>query len=341
MSPNAVNVYRGDVVESIHSGHFVVVNSEGKIIYQFGNPQITTYLRSSAKPFQTIPLIESGAAHRFKLSTKEIAIISGSHSGEPEHVEIISGILDKIGLKPEHLQCGTHLPHYYPAKNLTPNPGESFSVLQHNCSGKHAGMLALCVYKNLSIDDYLNPAHPIQKLITESIAYVCDYPEEDIGIGIDGCSAPVHAMPLYNMAYGFARFISPHSVPSAKAKVYSTIYRAMMDYPDMVAGNMRYDTELMKHCNEKMIAKAGAEGLHCIGFAERGWGMAVKIADGTTRALYPFSVEILRQLGIITGGELEKLASFHIKTYKNWADKEVGYIKADFKLEKTIESNNI
>jgi len=329
-----VNVYRGGALESIHYGNLVLVNSEGRILYQLGDPDMETFLRSSAKPFQTIPLIESGAAHRFKFSPKEIAIISGSHSGEPEHVKTVSGILQKIGLTPEHLKCGSHIPHFYKAKKLTPEQGITFSNLQHNCSGKHAGMLALCVFKNLPLDNYLDPDHPVQLLITDAIAYVCDYPKEKIKIGIDGCSAPVHAMPLYNMAYGFARFVSPHSIPSAKAKIYSMINRAMIDHPDMVAGEMRYDTELMTACKEKLIAKAGAEGLHCIGFTERGWGMTVKISDGNVRALYPFSVEALRQLGVITGSELEKLDSFHHDIVYNWSGVEVGKIEAQFELRK-------
>jgi L-asparaginase II len=335
---DVVKVYRGEVVEATHSGHLAVVNSEGKILYKIGDPQLVTYLRSSAKPFQTIPLIESGAAHRFKFMPEEIAIISGSHSGETKHVETVSGILDKIGLTPKHLQCGIHQPHFYLAKNITPEPGEKFSVLQHNCSGKHAGMLALCVFKGLPVENYLEPTHPVQELITEAIAYVCNYPKENIKIGIDGCSAPVHALPLYNMAYGFARFVSPHSVPPAKAKVYTAIYRAMLDHPDMVAGEMRYDTELMKNCSEKLIAKGGAEGLHCLGLLERGWGIAAKIADGATRAIYPYSVEVLKQLGIITTGELTRLANFHKKKIFNWTDKEIGSIVADFELTKDDES---
>ena len=215
MTQCVVKVYRGDVVEATHTGHLVVVNSEGKILFKFGDPNLETYLRSSAKPFQTIPVIETGAAHRFKLTPEEIAIISGSHSGEEKHVEVVSGILDKIGLTPDKLQCGIHPPHFLKAKNLTPEPGQEFTVLQHNCSGKQAGMLALCVFRDLPIDNYLDPDHPVQQLITESIAYVCDYPKDKIKIGIDGCSAPSHAMRLYNIAYGFARFISPHAIPLA------------------------------------------------------------------------------------------------------------------------------
>ena len=118
MNDSVVKIYRGSTVESTHSGHLAVIDSEGKILYKHGNPDLVTFLRSSAKPFQTIPLVETGAAHRFKFSVEEIAIISGSHSGEEKHVEVVSNILEKIGLKPEHLQCGTHLPHYYVANDV-------------------------------------------------------------------------------------------------------------------------------------------------------------------------------------------------------------------------------
>ncbi len=329
-----VNVYRGETIESTHFGHLAVVDSRGKLLYSLGNPQTVTFLRSSAKPFQAIPVVESGAVRKFHFSSKEIAIIAGSHSGEPEHVEVVSSILKKIGLGPQHLQCGTHVPHFYTAKNLKPEPGQEFSVLQHNCSGKHAGMLAMAVFKNLPVENYLDFEHPVQKMITEAIAYVCDYPKERIKMGLDGCSAPVHALPIYNMAYGFARFVSPYMVPREKAKAYSIIYQAMLDHPDMVAGEKRYDTELMTNCHEKLIAKAGAEGLHCIGFVEKHWGMTVKISDGAIRALYQFSLEALRQLGVVTAEELEKLKYFRHKIIENWSNKKVGYIKAEFDLEK-------
>ncbi|MCP4582816.1 MAG: asparaginase [candidate division Zixibacteria bacterium] len=334
MAVPVINVYRGDTVESTHYGDCVVVDSEGKILYQLGDTQTFTYLRSSAKPFQTIPIIESGAAHHFKFTSKEIAIISGSHNGEPQQVEIVSEILDKIGLSPDHLQCGTHLPHYYPANKIEPEPGEKFEPIQHNCSGKHAGMLALCVFKELSLDDYLSPEHPIQNLITEAIASICDYPKKDIKIGIDGCSAPVHGMPIYNMALGFARFVTPPSVRREKAKIYSSIYQAFIEHPDLVAGDHRYDTELMRTCKERLIAKGGAEGLHCVGLPERKWGMTTKVIDGAKRAQYIFSLETLRQLGVVTSEELEKLKEHHGDTLFNWTDKKIGYIKPEFELEK-------
>jgi L-asparaginase II len=195
-------------------------------------------------------------------------------------------------------------------------------------------MLALCVFKELSVDDYLNPNHPVQQLITDAIAEICDYPKDEIKIGIDGCSAPVHGLPIYNMALGFARLVTPSSVKRAKAKIYSTIYQAMIEHPGMIAGDHRYDTDLMKACKEKLIAKGGAEGVHCVGLAERGWGVTSKIIDGARRAHFAFSLEILRQLGVVKPKELGKLKEHQGDILYNWSDKKVGYIKAEFELER-------
>ncbi len=340
MFNKVVEVYRGDIIESSHCGHCVVVSAEGKILYQFGDPQTITYLRSSAKPFQVIPIIESGAAHRFKFSNEEIAIISGSHNGRDHHAKVVQNILDKIGLSESDLKCGIHIPHYYTANNIKPEPGIEFNQLHHNCSGKHAGMLALCVFKNLPIENYLEPSHPVQQIILDEIAKICDYPKEKIGIGIDGCSVPVQAMPLYNMALGFAHLVTPHSVSRDKAKTYGNIAQAMLDHPGMVAGEGRYDTDLMLTCKEKLIAKGGAEGLHCVGMFERGWGMAAKITDGAKRGIAPFSLDILRQLGIVTSSEIDSLKQYHHEIIYNWRDKEVGYLKPNFELKKINNSLN-
>src|SRR3990172_967488 len=182
-------VYRGDTVESVHYGSVAVVDSKGRLIYSAGDPKFFTYLRSSAKPFQTIPVIESGTAENFDFSTKELAIVSGSHNGEKIHVDTVKKILKKVGLSEKYLKCGTHTPLYYTAKNITPKSTQKFSVLQHNCSGKHSGMLAVSKYKSFNPRNYIDPEHPVQRMILKAVAEVCDYPENKIKIGIDGCSA--------------------------------------------------------------------------------------------------------------------------------------------------------
>ncbi|MEE9555180.1 MAG: asparaginase [candidate division Zixibacteria bacterium] len=321
-------VLRGEVVESVHQGSAAVVDAEGRLLYRVGDPYLITFLRSSAKPFQAVAVVASGAAKEFAFSSTEIAIMAGSHSGEEKHIEAVSSILDKIGLGHEHLKCGTHPP----LKDILPKgeQGQARTVIHHNCSGKHAGMLALAVFKNLSIDDYISPTHPVQQLITRTVAEICVYPEGKIGIAIDGCSVPNHALPLYNMALGYARMVTPNAVPREKAQAYNSVAMAMMEHPDYVAGEGRFDTVLSGSPGEKIISKAGAEALECFSFVERKLGAAVKINDGAKRGLFPFSVELLYKLG--ARSRSEKLDEFHRPVIKNWRGLEVGRIEPGFEI---------
>ena len=328
-SPEPVaRVLRGEIIESMHYGSAAVVNAEGHLLYRVGDPYHVTYLRSSAKPFQAVAVINSGAGKEFDFSSTEIAVMAGSHSGEEKHIEAVSSILDKIGLGSEHLKCGTHPPIRDTLSKS--NQGQARSTLHHNCSGKHAGMLALAVFKNLSIDDYISPSHPVQKLITKTIAEICVYPEDKIGIAIDGCSVPNHALPLYNMALGYARMVTPNAVPREKAQAYNTVTMAMLEHPDYVAGEGRFDTVLSGSPGEKIISKAGAEALECFSFVDRKLGAALKIIDGAKRALFPFSVEFLYKLGIRSRNE--KLDEFHRPVIKNWSGLEVGRIEPGFEI---------
>ncbi|UCE67140.1 MAG: asparaginase [Candidatus Zixiibacteriota bacterium] len=322
-------VIRGEVTESVHFGSIAVADAGGRLLYGVGDPYMITYLRSSAKPFQAIAAVESGAAKAFGFSSSEIAIIAGSHSGEDKHVDTVKSILDKIGLGPEHLKCGIQTP--IGLSESVSDPEGKYTVLHHNCSGKHAGMLAMAKFKTLSLDDYLSPAHPVQQLIAETISEICHYPVEKIGIGIDGCSAPVHALPLYNMAYGFARLVTPNTFPAGKAQAVSTVYMAMMDHPHMVGGTGRFDTVIAETPGEKIVAKAGAEALECFALPDRNWGAAVKITDGSKRALFPVTVELLYKLGVRSRNE--EISKFHRPIIENWRKIEVGIIEPGFELK--------
>jgi len=324
-----VKVIRGETTESVHYGSIAVVDAEGHLLYMVGDPYFITFFRSSAKPFQAITVVESGAAKAFGFTPSEIAIIAGSHSGEEKHVETVKSILDKIGLGPENLKCGIQTPIGLPES--VPEPEKRFTVLHHNCSGKHAGMLALAKFKNLSFDDYLSPSHPVQQIITGTISEICNYPVGKIGIGIDGCSAPVHALPLYNMAYGFARLVTPNSFPSARAQAVSSVFMAMMDHPEMVGGSDRFDTVIAETPGEKIVAKAGAEGLECFALPDRKWGAAVKIIDGSKRALFPVTVELIYKLGVRSRSEA--LSKFHRPVIKNWRNIEVGGFEPGFEIK--------
>ena len=329
-----VKVYRGTTVESIHCGSVAVVDSKGKLIYSFGGPYFVTYLRSSAKPFQVIPLITSSAAKEFGLSQKEIAVISGSHNGQKIHTDTVKSILKKIGLSEKDLQCGVHIPHYYTANNIIPPAGKKFTQVHHNCSGKHSGMLGLCVFFGWDIKNYRDRNHPVQKMILKAISEICQYPGKKIGIGIDGCGVPVHAMPLYNIALGFSNLINYSSKDDDTAEAYKVIIDSMEKFPEMVSGEDRLDLTLATASKNNVLAKAGGEALSCSGILSKGWGMAVKISDGGQRAIGPAVIETLRQMGLLSKKQIGRMNKFSHPIIKNFRGDEVGFVKAEFRLKR-------
>jgi L-asparaginase II len=200
-----VEVWRGGRVESEHRGAIAVVDASGKLIAHVGNSDLVSYLRSSAKPFQLLPLVESGAADRFAFTDAELAVIAGSHAGEPRHVAAVQSILNKIGLSDDALQCGIHVPFNADAAKALRAADREPTVLHNNCSGKHSGMLAQAVDRGLSTHDYLDPQHPVQVTIRRRLAELGGITFDEIGVGVDGCSAPCFAMPLRAAALAFAR----------------------------------------------------------------------------------------------------------------------------------------
>ncbi len=333
MSEILVKVYRKDTIESIHYGAIAVVDSWGKLLYSVGDSNFVTFLRSSAKPFQALVVVESGAAEAFGLTQQEIALISGSHNGEKKHVRVVRSILKKIGLNKSYLQCGTHVPHHYTALGITP-PNKRFSSLQHNCSGKHAGMLAVCVYEGWSLKNYLNPRHRLQKLILKKIAELCEYPKRKIKVGIEGCGAPTFALPLKNMAIGFSKLVSFRSKDQITFQSLQLVADSMWRYPEMVSGKGRLDYQLAVVSNGNILAKAGAEALHCAVILDKGYGLAVKILDGSRRALAPASIEVYRQLGVLNQKQLKDLGDFVAPSLHDHQRKKVGFLKAEFKLKR-------
>jgi L-asparaginase II len=333
MTEMLVKAYRQDTIESIHHGAIVVVDSAGELKYSVGDPSFVTFLRSSAKPLQAIVVVESGAAEAFGLSQQEIALISGSHNGERKHVKLVQSILKKIGLNRSHLQCGTHVPHYYTAFGFVP-PKKRFSPLQHNCSAKHAGMLAICVYEGWNIKNYLKPRHPVQRLILKKISELCEYPERKIKIGVEGCGVPTHAFPLKNMAIGFSKLGSFRAKRKLTFQSLQVVADSMWRYPEMVSGKGRLDYHLAISSEGNIMAKAGAEALHCALILDKGYGLAVKILDGSRRALAPASIEVYRQLGILGESQLRQLSDFFSPSVLNHQKKRVGFLKAKFKLKR-------
>ncbi|WML48718.1 asparaginase [Neobacillus sp. PS3-34] len=274
-------VYRGEHIESTHQLHVAVVNNEGELLYSYGNPSRLTFPRSSMKPFQAIPLIETGTADRFQYSPAEISLSCASHSGEVFHREAVLTILNKIGLEEEALQCGTHIPRDMESYKQLIREGKELTPVFSNCSGKHSGMLATAVHMNEDVLTYREIDHPIQQRILEAIESICEVPKEQIQLSVDGCGVPVHQLPLTHVALGFARLAKPNGVVEANhAAALERIRNAMVQYPEMVGGTDRFDTDLMRVFTGRVVAKAGAEAVQCIGLVEEGIGIALKVEDG-------------------------------------------------------------
>ncbi len=328
-----VEVWRGGRVESEHRGAIAVVDANGRVLAHSGDVMVTSYLRSSAKPFQLLPLIESGAADRFGFTDRELAVIAGSHSGEPRHLEAVQSILNKIGIGDEALQCGVHVPFNPEAAKALRAANQNASVLHNNCSGKHAGMLAQAVDRGLSTADYLDPQHPVQIGIRQHLAQLADLAFDDIGVGVDGCSAPCFALPLKNAALAFAR------LAQSKDAALARVAQVMIEHPEMVAGEGRLDTDLMRATAGHLFSKGGAEGFHGIGVLAHNerpaYGIAWKIGDGDgKRGGHPAVIEALRQLGLLDEAALAALQSYHTWPVTNHRGLEVGEVKANFTLSR-------
>ncbi len=333
----AVNVYRGGYVESSHLVHIAVVDCEGKVIYSFGDPSRLTFARSSMKPFQAIPLLETGAAKHFHYGPADISLSCASHSGEHRHRSRVLSILDRVGKEEEVLQCGTHIPRDLESYKELIREGKELSPVYSNCSGKHSGMVATAVHMNEDVKTYYLLDHPVQQRILEVISEMCHYPKEKIGMGVDGCGVPVHRLPLNHIAYGFARLAYPESIDDeSRAAVVREIRDAMIAHPEMVGGEERFDTDLMNAYGGRIVAKAGAESVQCLGDLKTGIGIAIKVEDGSPRAISAVTMEVLKQLGIGDDSIYRQLETYAEPIVKNMREEQVGSVKAEFTLNKMI-----
>ncbi|MFN2515031.1 MAG: asparaginase [Pyrinomonadaceae bacterium] len=337
-----VQVTRGGISESRHRGHIAAVETDGKIVALLGAPETLTYLRSSAKPHQAIPLITSGAADRFSFTEKEIALACASHSGEPIHTEVAASMLKKIGLEPSALKCGTHEPFSPEVSRQLRERGEAPNVLQNNCSGKHAAMLAVAVHLGAPVETYDEPTSPVQLAIGRAVSQFSGVPIEDLAVGIDGCGVPVFGVTVKAMALMYARLVAPPSEFDDKTKSASArIVSAMTTFSELIGGTSdRLDTEIMRAAKGRLISKVGAEGVYTVGVLPcqewpRGFGLALKIEDGDDHRARPTVViESLRQLGILADESLEAVSRYAFFPVRNRRGDVVGEVSAEFKLSR-------
>jgi L-asparaginase II len=338
-------VRRGPIVESRHRGHVAAVDGDGNLVASLGEPETVTYLRSSAKPHQAVPLIASGAADRFQLNDREIAIVCGSHSGQATHAETVAAMLGKLGLGEDALKCGVHVPFDAETARALRERGERPSVLQNNCSGKHTGMLALALYLEAPTETYDLPDNPVQQANLRTVSLFSGIPAGQIVLGVDGCGVPVFGLPVRAMALMYARLVSPPAdFDEMTREACARIVAAMGRYPEMVGGTVeRFDTEVMRATGGRVISKVGAEGVYTAGVlpSERwpkGLGLAFKIDDGEDRRARPtVAIESLRQLGVLSGDAISALAPYASFPIRNHRGDFVGEIKPSFKLQLHVE----
>jgi len=329
-------VIDGETVESIHRGHLLIIDGLGNEIVRIGNPETVAFIRSSAKAFQLIPCLLSGAAEKFGFIESEIALACASHSGEKIHVETAEKMLKKAGLSESDLKCGTHIPFDEKRAEEMLRNSEKPTQLHNNCSGKHAAMLAFAKHIGADIKTYDLIENPVQQAILETVSHFTETPKDEIPIAVDGCAAPNFALSVRAMAKGFLKLVfPPEDFDDNLREACRRIVTAMMNYPELVGGTERLDTLLMNAARGRIISKIGAEGVWLCGVLpspeyKKGLGIAMKIEDGDDkRARAVISVEVLRQLGIFEAETLQNISPLPIKNRRGEA---VGKVEASFTL---------
>jgi len=328
---NYISVQRGGKLESRHQIHAAVFDSNQQLTASVGNPDFLTYFRSSAKPYQTLTLFRTGVIDHFNFSDLEISLITASHNGENFHVEAVRNILAKIGLDESYLKCGFHLPYFPKATEEFYTRKSESSPIYNNCSGKHAGMLAACIFHNYDLTTYLQPDNPHQKSIKKVVAEFSQLSEDKIQVAIDGCGVPVFYLSLSQMAKMNVNF-SISSEPAIQ-KIRSSI----VNFPEYLAGTNRFDTDFIRVFSGRAITKVGAEAIQSfIFFDPQPFGIVVKCEDGNIRGVETAAVEILRQLKLISMEEIEKLRNFWKPKLKNHVGTIVGEIIPELEVKKIL-----
>ncbi|MDF1503774.1 asparaginase [Roseisolibacter sp. H3M3-2] len=309
---------RGGVVESRHRVHAAVTDAAGRLVASAGDPTTVTFWRSCAKPFQVMPLLESGGFDRAGWGDDHLALACASHGGEPEHVTIAERMLASLGLEDGDLACGPHEPLAARGARVLREAGLRPTRLHNNCSGKHAAMLARAVTEGWPREGYERLEHRVQRDCTDAVARWTGIPADRLQCAVDGCGVVVYALPLDAMALAFAR------LGAATEDVPQRILHAMRTRPFLVGGTDRFDTVLMEETDGAVVAKIGAEGVHSVSVPGRGLGLAVKVEDGAPRAQYPAVLRLLQALDVLPAALPPRLAEVLSKPVRNTRGEIVG-----------------
>ncbi|TNE81366.1 MAG: asparaginase [Bacteroidetes bacterium] len=328
-NPILVEVLRGDVLESFHRGVVCIVDQDEKLRYSAGDIEQVCYPRSALKFFQQIPLLTSGAADALGLSEEEIAITCGSHNGEDMHVKAVDSILRKAGLDRSALKCGAQYPTHRKTANALLVAGQKPEAIHNNCSGKHAGFLAYCVFRGWDTVDYINPQHPLQLEIRKLVSAFHKYPEAKLHTALDGCSAPIFSIPVYNQALGYMYLAKFAKEDSELGKACKRLIDAAGAYPMMIAGTGRYCSDLMAQSGSRIIGKTGAEGIYSLAFTEEVMGACIKVDDGKMLPQYNVAQKLVRQSGILSEAQLTPLDAYEESAITNFNKFETGTLRVN------------
>ena len=331
-NPILIELTRAALIESAHAGAVAVVRATGEVVAAVGDIAAPVYPRSAIKPLQAIACMESGAADAQGFGTREIALASASHSGTPAQTALALSMLEHAGLSAAALGCGVHEPMDPATARELVKSGVAPSPLHHNCSGKHAAMLATAVHMREPTDGYWRPDHPVQVRIARVLEDLTGCQLGPDVRGIDGCSVPNWAIPLGGLAQAFARFATGERVGAGRAAACRRIAEACWAHPDLVAGPGRLDSAVMARLPRVVLMKSGAEGVYCGALPERGLGFALKIDDGAKRAAEAAVMAVISRL-CPAAAQLGPTPSL-----TNWRGAEVGRIRATSALERALDA---
>jgi L-asparaginase II len=330
VSGSYVDVWRGELVESRHRITVAVVDGAGKLRARSGDVALVLFARSAIKPIQALPLIEDEIVERFGLTDAELALACASHSGEPRHVELVRSMLEKIGLREDALACGAHPPYHEPSATELRRRGVEPGRVHNNCSGKHAGMLALARGNQWPVSGYHEHGHPVQQRMQELIVEWSGVPADEMATAVDGCGVLTFALPVARLAYAYARLATAaRRGDDGPARVV----QAMARHPEIVGGTDRLCTKLMRVTAGRMFVKVGAEGVYCAGVPGAELGVALKVEDGALRAAEPALIAVLERLGLLTEEDLGALEGYARPPVRNTRGDLVGCVRAAIELE--------
>jgi len=328
-NPVLVRVQRAGLVESVHRGAWCLVDSSGDLLAGEGRFEDPFFVRSSIKSIQALPLFETGAVERFAFTPEEVALAIASHSGEACHTEQVQRTLERLELSIDDLRCGAHQPNDPDVRFTLRAEGVQPTALHNNCSGKHAGFLALAKHLEVPLERYLDPESEGQRLARAALADLTGAAEETLLPGIDGCSAPTYRVPLRGLATAFARIATPDGLEPGRAEYFRRMTAAARANPVLIAGShRRIDTDILRATEGRLFAKIGAEAIYAIGVCGGDRGLALKVDDGGLRGLHAFVMGLVDRLGLlVSDDEREALARWNDPVLRNHAGLEVGRVE--------------